>query len=211
MTLAAIIQQMIIDMVMELKITSASPMHTNVVKRLTRTALPNLETLLRAEIQEIAGESKQEGTDIMAESEDQAAVSLSQVAGLGRAGMGGSGAVLGMATSALGAALPPVAIALIVAAILPMVLDELTKAGGVLDIRYKRLILNEVENYFSRQIQRDTQVGNRQIIIQASARFMNLNGSGNSNTLKLIRDSPDRLAPIGLTVKDSAQGLERVL
>jgi len=61
----------------------------------------------------------------------------------------------------------------------------------------------------SREMQRDTAVGNRQVIIQSNASFKNFRGAGNSNTLRQIREDPNRLAQIGLNVHDAAQGLER--
>ncbi len=122
-------------------------------------------------------------------------------------GAGGSTAVLRMLAPLLG----PAAVALIAPTVAKMVLEELKRPGGVLDIRYKRMITNEVENYMSRQMQRDTQIGNRQVIIQMKSKFLNLNGEGNSNTYQQVRDNGTRFAEVGLQTKDTAQLLERYI
>ena len=121
---------------------------------------------------------------------------------------GASGTSMG--ATALARVLPPVAVALLVAKVSKMILDDLKRPGGAWDIRYKRLLENEVENYMSRQLQRNTQVGaGRQIIIQMRSQFLNLNGQGNSNTFQQVRDYGNRLAEVGLNTKDKAQLLER--
>jgi len=108
--------------------------------------------------------------------------------------------------------LPPVAIALLVAQVSKMILEDLKRPGGALDIRYRRLLENEVENYLSRQFQRNTQVGaGRQVIIQMKSQFLNLNGTGNSNTFQQINTYGNRLAEVGLHTKDTAQLLERLI
>lgn len=122
-------------------------------------------------------------------------------------GMGGSGAVVGMISKIL----PPVAIALIVKEVAAMVLEELIKPGGVFDTRYKRRLTNEIENYLSRQTQRDTMVGVRQVIVQAQNRFLTADGSGSNNTFQQIRDGGTRVSEVGLHVSDRAKGLERYL
>lgn len=122
-------------------------------------------------------------------------------------GMGGNGAIVGL----LGKLLPPVAVALIVKEVAAVVLEELIKPGGVFDTRYKRRLSNEIENYLSRQTQRDTQVGVRQVVIQANNRFLTADGSGNNNTFRQIRESGTRVSEVGLHVNDRAKGLERYL
>jgi hypothetical protein len=125
----------------------------------------------------------------------------------GMRGAGGSGAVLNMIKPLLG----PAAVAFLAPIVTKMVLEELIRPGGALDIRYKRQITNEVENYLSRQIQRDTQIGNRQVIVQMRSQFLNLHGEGNSNTYQQVRDLGTRFAETGLRTKDSAQLLERLI
>jgi hypothetical protein len=122
-----------------------------------------------------------------------------------RLGIGGQSAIIGQVSKIL----PPVIIAMLVKQIGELVLEELTKPGGGLDTRYKRRITNEIENYLSRQTQRDTQIGLRQVVIQAQNRFLNNNGNGSSNTFAQIRDGGTRVSEVGLHVKDRAKGLER--
>ncbi len=107
---------------------------------------------------------------------------------------------------------PPAMVAILVAQVSKMIIEDLKRPGGVLDIRYRRLLENEVENYMSRQFQRNTQVGEgRQIIIQMQSQFLNLNGQGNSNTFQQINTYGNRLAEVGLHTKDTAQLLERLI
>jgi len=83
--------------------------------------------------------------------------------------------------------------------------------GGPLDKRYLRDLMRETNTFMSRQLMRDTEVGNRQVIIQAQANFRNLGGGGNSNSLRQMRESGDRLSNIGIVVTDSAKGLEKII
>jgi len=83
--------------------------------------------------------------------------------------------------------------------------------GGPIDKRYLRDLMRETNVFMSRQLIRDTEVGNRQVIIQAQANFRNLGGGGNSNSLRQIRESGDRLSNIAITVTDAAKGLEKII
>lgn len=78
-----------------------------------------------------------------------------------------------------------IALALLLA---PLIFDILTKPGGPLDLRFKRIISDEVNAFLSRQTQRDTEMGVRQVIIQAKTGFTSTNGVNNYNTLRGIRE-----------------------
>jgi len=69
-----------------------------------------------------------------------------------------------------------------------MIFDELTRPGSVLDLRWRRIISNEVSAFLSRQTQKDTQFGVRQVIIQSKTGFTATNGKNNYNTLRGIRE-----------------------
>ena len=84
--------------------------------------------------------------------------------------------------------LPHAALAALALALVPMIFDELTRPGGILDLRWRRIISNEVSAYLSRQTQKDTQFGVRQVIIQSKIGFTATNGKNNYNTLRGIRE-----------------------
>jgi len=90
-----------------------------------------------------------------------------------------------------------IAFALVLA---PLIFDILTKPGGPLDLRFKRIISDEVNAFLSRQSQRDTEMGVRQVIIQGKTGFTATNGENNYNTLRGIREggvNEERLSRIG--------------
>jgi len=105
--------------------------------------------------------------------------------------------------------IPQVAIATLAIAIAPKLIAELTRDGGALDLRWKRLMLKEDNNFLDRQTQRNTQIGLRQVIIQSRAGFIQINGAGgNENNVRQVRDGGvdgNRLAMIG--IEDHTKGL----
>lgn len=101
---------------------------------------------------------------------------------------------------------------LIVAALAPAMAKEvfewLTRPGGWLDLRFRRYMEKEANAFLDRQTQRNTQIGIRPVYIQSVAGFRNINGIGNSNTLRQIREggtNGNRLAMIDIT--DHSKGL----
>lgn len=94
------------------------------------------------------------------------------------------------------------------AMIAPMVFDYLTKPGGDLDLRLKIYLQDEFNAFLSRQTQKDTEMGVRQVIIQSRTGFTALNGMNNYNTMKGIREggiNTERMDRIGM--KSHAKGL----
>ena len=134
-------------------------------------------------------------------------ISGGQIAGLAGRGMSGG------ASSAIGMLMPmiPHLVPLMIAAgAAKQLFDWAIGPGGPIDIRYRRELINEANSFMSRQLQRDTEVGFRQVIIAANANFNNTGGAGNSNSLRQVRTYADRKANVGLLVTDKASGLERV-
>lgn len=84
--------------------------------------------------------------------------------------------------------LPPVALAFLAKEIAEMVFTEITKPGGVMDLRWKRQMEKENNAFLSRQTQRETQLGVRPVIINQSNGFIALNPALNYNNQKIIRD-----------------------
>jgi len=104
--------------------------------------------------------------------------------------------------------LPHAAAVLFAIQISKYVFAEITKAGGSMDLRWRRQMDDEFNAFLDRQTQRNTQIGNRQVVIQSAAGFIQMNGAANENTLRQIRDGGvdgTRLARVDLT--DHAKGL----
>jgi len=90
----------------------------------------------------------------------------------------------------------------------PLIFDILTRPGGPYDLRFKRIISDEVNAFLSRQTQKDTEMGVRQVIIQSKTGFTASNGANNYNTIRGIREGgidKERLDRIGM--KDHSKGV----
>jgi len=75
-------------------------------------------------------------------------------------------------------------------------------------LRFKRIIDNEINAYLSRQAQKDTEFGVRQVVIQSKVGFTATNGANNYNTVRGIREGgidKERLDRIGMV--DHAKGV----
>lgn len=104
--------------------------------------------------------------------------------------------------------LPHAAAILFAIQISKYVFAEITKAGGSMDLRWRRQMDEEFNAFLDRQTQRNTQIGNRQVVIQSTAGFIQMNGAANENTLRQIRDGGvdgTRIARVGFV--DHAMGL----
>jgi len=84
--------------------------------------------------------------------------------------------------------LPHAALVLLAISLASIMFDFFTKPGGPLDLRFKRIISDEVNAFLSRQSQRDTEMGVRQVIIQSKTGFTAVNGFNNYNTSKGLRE-----------------------
>lgn len=205
MTLDDIINAKITSALFSARITSANPTHTNYVFDtagfgVTRQdpSSESLEDLVRQLVEEYSQPAE-------ASTPEEKGFGLMDALRAGRSGVGGPPNI--SVLTRLVPYLVPIMIATGAAAIL---FDWAKGPGGPIDTRYERDLRNETLNFLSRQLQRDTEIGNRQLIIQSDANFKNLGGAGNSNTLRQIRERGDRLADVGLLVDDRAKGLERL-
>ncbi len=72
--------------------------------------------------------------------------------------------------------------------LVPLIFKELTRPGAALDLRFKRIVDDEINAFLSRQTQKDTEMGIRQVIIQSKKGFTAANGVNNYNTTKDIRE-----------------------
>ncbi len=104
--------------------------------------------------------------------------------------------------------LPHAALVTFAISLAPLIFDILTKPGGPLDLRFKRIIEDEVNAFLARQTQKDTEMGVRQVIIQGKTGFTSANGKNNYNTLRGIREgglNEERLTRIGMV--DHSKGV----
>lgn len=104
--------------------------------------------------------------------------------------------------------LPHAAVILFALKIIPLIFQELTKAGGPYDLRFKRIIDDEINAFLSRQTQKDTEMGVRPVIIQSKTGFTATNGVNNYNTVRGIREggiNKERLDRIGMV--DHSKGV----
>ncbi len=132
-------------------------------------------------------------------------IGAGQIAGLASQGLGGAGGPIGM----LMPMIPHLVPLMIAAGVAKTLFDWAVGAGGPLDVRYRRELINEANNSLSRQLQNDTGIGLRQVIIGANANFQNTGGAGNSNSLRQVREYADRRANAGQLITDTASGLAR--
>lgn len=214
-----IVYQMILSVLRDSKMTSASPGKTNTFIGLESgfSASIGTDTELQEAILELVGDK----FDL--ESPDDLAQDLLDAEGKKKKGkkdnlesqaisnIRKSMRLVQDPTSIVAAGLPflPHA-ALITFAIMltPFIFEQLTRPGGPLDLRFKRIISDEVNAFLSRQTQKDTEMGVRQVIIQSKTGFTATNGANNYNTLRGIREGGidrERLDRIGMV--DHSKGV----
>jgi len=104
--------------------------------------------------------------------------------------------------------LPHTALIALATALAPFIFDVMTKPGGPLDLRFKRIVQNEINPFLSRQAQKDTEMGVRQVIIQSKIGFTASNGETAFNTMRGIREGgldKERLDRFGII--DHSKGI----
>jgi len=106
-----------------------------------------------------------------------------------------------------GASLGPAAFIAAIPQLLPIIVEELTRPGGLLDKRVRIDASEEAFAEIDRQTRQNTRIGDRQVIIQQVQGFRANDGFLSTNTSDLIRDNADRVIDIGLF--DRAQGLSQ--
>jgi hypothetical protein len=217
MSLADEINRMIETAINSLEITSASPGHINNVIRILERDNPDLEGMIESEIKtEVSTSgSSSKPTDLLNSLSKEDAQSILGKAGIDAknipnllkmttSGAGISGAGMGL-FGAAGAAFPPAMIALLVLQILPVLIKELQRPGGLFDKRVKIDARNEAFAVLDRQTRQNTRIGDRQVIIQQFEGFRNYEGFASTSTGELINKNADRVLDVGLF--DRAQGM----
>ena len=97
--------------------------------------------------------------------------------------------------------LPHAALIAFAISLVPIIFDMLTMPGGPFDVRFKRIVDEEISAFLARQTQKDTEFGYRQVIIQSKLGFTAPNGVNNYNTVRGIREGgldKERLDRIGM-------------
>ena len=207
MTLADIITSYVIDLLRETQITSASPLWTNTVKDVRVTGLGSeFDQQLDMAIAEKIEEFKVTNPEFFEEipTGKKPKTPKSQDTEKIAAGLARQGASLAQnpanAFTSLIPLLPHAALLALALALAPFIFDFLTKPGGPMDLRFRRIIREEINGFLSRQAQKDTEFGVRQVIIQSKTGFTATNGVNNYNTLRGIREggiNEELLARVG--------------
>ena len=192
-------------------ISSASPDFTNYVKEINPVSPSFLDDTFRSEVVRVIQEEikiqltevREKETGIGSDEIVAGTNAESKVKSTILKGFGATKNPLGAVTAAVGnIPIPHAALVALALALIPLIFKELTRDGGGLDLRWKRIIDREVNGFLDRQTQRNTQIGLRQVIIQSRAGFIQKNGgAGNENTIRQIRDGGvdgNRLAQIDI-------------
>ena len=105
-------------------------------------------------------------------------------------------------------AIPVLGTAFLVAEFVPMIIKlvvkQLTSVGAPFDKRFKRIIKNEVNGFFTREEQQRRRLGLDPVIMTTVVGFKNNGGLRTVNTLNQVRE--EGISSIGLTMK--AQGVQ---
>lgn len=190
MTLGSSIKQFFDNMARSLAITSASPEHTNRVKAIDYFGESgNFDDVFRTDVINIIQEeikiqlTQQRQIEIKEDTPD-GSVTAQTVSNVKK----GISFVENPATAAtqLIRFLPHAALVTLALSLVPMIIDLLTKPGGAFDVRWRRVIEDEINGFLDRQTQKSTQMGLRQVVVQSRAGFIGINGANNSNNLRFI-------------------------
>ncbi len=212
MTLSDEINRMIQTALESLEITSANPTHINTVIQVNQLENPDLETILSNALGAQTGQSSESITKSLAKLSKEDAVGILGKAGiapqnipnllkLSTSGVGLGGAGIGTFARVF----PPAAVAFMVAQMIPAIIQELSRPGGIFDKRVKIDARNEAFATLDRQTRQNTRIGDRQVIIQQFEGFRNFEGYASTSTGELIAKNADRVLDIGLF--ERAQGM----
>lgn len=126
----------------------------------------------------------------------------SAVAGAVSRGYSSSRNPLGVGSTLLGM-LPHTALVALAIQLTPLIIDQLKSPGNYLDVRWKRIMMDEFNAMLERQDQWDTMIGLRQTIVQSKAGFLMESGAAmTENNLRQRREGGvdgNRLALIDFT------------
>jgi len=151
---------------------------------------------------------KESGDDITVAGGDKEGITEGQVVGVasrGLSGLNNPGAFVGMGLGLL----PHAVLVSFVISLMPMIFEEMTRAGGPWDLTFRRIVEKEYNSLQNRQAFYDLTIGERGLIIQSRGGLLNRNtGSVNTNTLRMIREGGiDKNIMAQLDYTDHAKGL----
>ena len=200
----SIIYQMILAVLRDAEITSANPTHTNTFKGLT---VGSEEIGLDEELQAAVVEAIQNTADEEDSKKSSSKALESKAVSISKKGISATKDPTSIVTMGL-ALLPHAVLISFAISLAPLIFTELTRPGGALDLRFKRIIEDEFNGFLSRQTQKDTEMGVRQVIVQSKTGFTALNGDSSFNTMRGIREggiNKERLDRLDMT--DHSKGL----
>ncbi len=191
-------------------ITSASPGFVNTLRDVDINPA-DFDEIIRNEVERIIDqrmeETKAEGSEI------EKAAGTSGGIESGAIGAVRTGTQIGQnPASSIGMLLrfiPHAALVALVLSMIPIIIEELKKPGSPMDIRWKRMMVDEFNAFLDRQDQMNTFLGYRQVIVQSKAGFIaQSSGAGTYDTVRDKREGgmdKDRQEIVGL--KDHAKQL----
>ncbi len=172
--------------------TSANPIKTNTVKNFPGVGFgPDFEEIFKEVINNAIEDyltlhppqTKKEAGEIAGKK----GLTETKALALVRQGMGVAQDPTNLVQIGL-ARLPHAALIAFAISLAPIIFEQLTRPGGPFDTRFKRVVDLEINAFLSRQTQKDTEMGFRQVIIQSKKGFTAANGFNAYNTLAGIRE-----------------------
>lgn len=210
MTLGSTIKNFVTSLMLSARIVSPRFTDYKIEQVEYYSEAEGFEDVIRAEVKRIMEEEKSTEGRIEDSEGTGGGLTESGAANMTRKGLNIAQhpeAMVGMGISYL----PHAALVALAIALVPLIIKELKKPGSALDIRFRRIMIDEFNAFLGRQDQWDTKLGLREVRVQSSAGFLIMNGSAmTENNLRQVREGGtdgDRLALIGMT--DHAKELFR--
>jgi len=185
--IGAVIKQMIDATILGMDISSSAGDSPKINRVLTLPEVPDFGSIIDNAIRNVVAE-QQQGTQDIAATDAATGITEGQAVGLAGTALSKIQNPTTLVADAL-SFLPHTALVAFAISLIPILINELTKPGGPWDLRFKRIVEKEVNSLMSRQNQYDYAIGERGLIIQSRAGFLNRHTGGvNSNTLRQIRE-----------------------
>lgn len=214
MTLTDAVKEMIISAMESMEVTSANPTHINRLIQVNNISTPDLDKYLTPTTTDTPLLNLKTEKNIISKTVDKpiiptgfdlSNITKDQVEGmfkkvglnpktliqLGLSG-GNIAPILGGLGGAAARVFPPLLVVTMVAALIPEIIKTLTAPGGWLDKRVRIDVTKEVMGILDRQTLQNTNIGDRQVIIQQFAGFRSGDGEISTNTSKMITQNSGR-------------------
>ena len=184
--LQTIFYQMVLSILRDMQITSASPGHINHFIGVTGAATQigtdeEINEAIKEIIENLGFDTDDSEDDLTGDDKRKSNLKLTEVA---RAGADPVDFIQQYAKR-----LVPVLLPLLVAAgMTDIVVNTMLSPGGLFDRRLRRIITQEVNGILDKQTQMNFSIGTRQLTIQSRAGFRNIMGIGTEDNLRQIRE-----------------------